>query len=104
MMGMMPGMGKMRNSSKRRASTTILKRQIALIQSMTRKERANPAEEADCGLRGRPQPQECRIARRAAARHWRAAWAAARAVPPDGARRRRLNKLGSRCGPPDAPV
>ena len=44
MMGMMPGMGKM---SKQMAGAgiddTLLKRQIALIQSMTKKERANPA-------------------------------------------------------------
>ena len=43
-MGMMPGMGKMQNPDGRgRASTTaILRRQIALINSMTKKERANP--------------------------------------------------------------
>ena len=44
MMGMLPGMGKM---SKQMASAGVddkmLKRQIALIQSMTKKERANPA-------------------------------------------------------------
>ena len=42
-MGMMPGMGKMAAQVKEAGfDDTILKRQIALIQSMTKKERANP--------------------------------------------------------------
>ncbi|QJF52649.1 signal recognition particle protein [Roseobacter ponti] len=43
MMGMMPGMGKMaRQVEDAGLDDSILKRQIALIQSMTRRERANP--------------------------------------------------------------
>ncbi|SMX45592.1 signal recognition particle protein [Actibacterium lipolyticum] len=43
-MGMMPGMGKMaKQVEKAGFDDSILKRQIALIQSMTKKERANPA-------------------------------------------------------------
>ncbi len=42
-MGMMPGMGKMsRQMEQAGFDDSILKRQIALIQSMTRRERANP--------------------------------------------------------------
>ena len=44
MMGMMPGMGKMKGQmDKAGMDDSILKRQIALIGSMTKKERANPA-------------------------------------------------------------
>ncbi len=44
MMGMMPGMGKMKGQmDKAGIDDSILKRQIALIESMTKKERANPA-------------------------------------------------------------
>ncbi|QHQ35746.1 signal recognition particle protein [Algicella marina] len=44
MMGMMPGMGKMAKQIEDAGfDDKILKRQIALIQSMTKKERANPA-------------------------------------------------------------
>ncbi|MBO9452606.1 signal recognition particle protein [Tropicibacter sp. R16_0] len=44
MMGMMPGMGKMAKQVEEAGfDDKILKRQIALIQSMTKKERANPA-------------------------------------------------------------
>ncbi len=44
MMGMMPGMGKMKGQmDKAGIDDSILKRQIALIGSMTKKERANPA-------------------------------------------------------------
>ena len=44
MMGMMPGMGKMAKQVEDAGlDDTVLKRQIALIQSMTKKERANPA-------------------------------------------------------------
>ncbi|MFT4783682.1 MAG: signal recognition particle subunit SRP54 [Paracoccaceae bacterium] len=44
MMGMMPGMGKMQKQmDKAGFDDNILKRQIALINSMTKKERANPA-------------------------------------------------------------
>ncbi len=44
MMGMMPGMGKMaKQVSDAGLDDKILKQQIALIQSMTKKERANPA-------------------------------------------------------------
>ena len=43
MMGMMPGMGKMKGQmDKAGLDDSILKRQIALINSMTKKERANP--------------------------------------------------------------
>ena len=43
LMGMMPGMGKMKNQiAEAGMDDKILKRQIALIQSMTKKERANP--------------------------------------------------------------
>ncbi|MEM9267884.1 MAG: signal recognition particle protein [Pseudomonadota bacterium] len=43
MMGMLPGMGKMAKQIEDAGfDDTILKRQIALIQSMTKKERANP--------------------------------------------------------------
>jgi signal recognition particle subunit SRP54 len=43
MMGMMPGMGKMAKQVQDAGfDDSILKRQIALIQSMTKKERANP--------------------------------------------------------------
>ena len=43
-MGMMPGMGKMKAQMDQAGfDDTILRRQIALIQSMTKKERANPA-------------------------------------------------------------
>ena len=43
-MGMMPGMGKMKNQmAEAGMDDKVLKRQIALIQSMTKKERANPA-------------------------------------------------------------
>mgnify|MGYP000043385659 CR=1 FL=1 len=43
MMGMMPGMGKMASQVKEAGfDDRVLKRQIALIQSMTKKERANP--------------------------------------------------------------
>ena len=43
MMGMMPGMGKMAKQVEEAGfDDKILKRQIALIQSMTKKERANP--------------------------------------------------------------
>jgi signal recognition particle subunit SRP54 len=42
-MGMMPGMGKMAGAAEAAGfDDKMLKRQIALIQSMTRKERANP--------------------------------------------------------------
>ncbi len=42
-MGMMPGMGKMKGQmDKAGMDDSVLKRQIALIQSMTKKERANP--------------------------------------------------------------
>ncbi|MFP4275663.1 MAG: signal recognition particle protein [Paracoccaceae bacterium] len=42
-MGMMPGMGKMKSQmADAGIDDTILKRQVALIDSMTRKERANP--------------------------------------------------------------
>lgn len=42
-MGMMPGMGKMAKQAKAAGlDDAILKRQIALVQSMTKKERANP--------------------------------------------------------------
>jgi signal recognition particle subunit SRP54 len=42
-MGMMPGMGKMQKQAEAAGfDDTMLKRQIALIQSMTKKERANP--------------------------------------------------------------
>jgi signal recognition particle subunit SRP54 len=44
MMSMMPGMGKMAKQIEDAGfDDSILKRQIALIQSMTKKERANPA-------------------------------------------------------------
>ena len=44
MMGMMPGMGKMaKQVEKAGFDDKVLKQQIALIQSMTKKERANPA-------------------------------------------------------------
>ena len=44
MMGMMPGMGKMaKQVEKAGFNDKVLKQQIALIQSMTKKERANPA-------------------------------------------------------------
>ncbi len=44
MMGMMPGMGKMKGQmDKAGLDDSILKRQIALINSMTKKERANPS-------------------------------------------------------------
>ncbi len=44
MMGMMPGMGKMSKQVKEAGmDDSVLSRQIALIQSMTKKERANPA-------------------------------------------------------------
>jgi signal recognition particle subunit SRP54 len=44
MMGMMPGMGKMAKQVEEAGfDDKVLKRQIALIQSMTKKERANPA-------------------------------------------------------------
>jgi len=44
MMGMMPGMNKMKGQmDKAGLDDSILKRQIALINSMTKKERANPA-------------------------------------------------------------
>jgi signal recognition particle subunit SRP54 len=44
MMGMMPGMGKMaKQVEKAGIDDKVLNRQIALIQSMTKKERANPA-------------------------------------------------------------
>ncbi|MEY1554643.1 signal recognition particle protein [Yoonia sp. R2331] len=44
MMGMMPGMGKMQKQMDAAGfDDSILKRQIALINSMTKKERANPA-------------------------------------------------------------
>jgi len=44
MMSMMPGMGKMQKQAEQAGiDDSILKRQIALIQSMTKKERANPA-------------------------------------------------------------
>lgn len=44
MMGMMPGMGKMAKQVQDAGfDDSILRRQIALIQSMTKKERANPA-------------------------------------------------------------
>jgi len=44
MMGMMPGMGKMKGQmDKAGIDDNILKRQVALIGSMTKKERANPA-------------------------------------------------------------
>ncbi|KAF0676921.1 signal recognition particle protein [Profundibacterium mesophilum] len=44
LMGMMPGMGKMAKQVQDSGfDDSILKRQIALIQSMTKKERANPA-------------------------------------------------------------
>ncbi len=44
MMGMMPGMGKMaKQVSEAGFDDSILKRQIALINSMTKKERANPS-------------------------------------------------------------
>jgi signal recognition particle subunit SRP54 len=43
-MGMMPGMGKMSKAAEAAGfDDRMIKRQIALIQSMTRKERANPA-------------------------------------------------------------
>ena len=43
-MGMMPGMGKMSKAAEAAGfDDTMLKRQIALINSMTKKERANPA-------------------------------------------------------------
>ncbi len=43
-MGMMPGMGKMSKQAEAAGlDDTMLKRQVALIQSMTKKERANPA-------------------------------------------------------------
>ncbi|PYE83801.1 signal recognition particle protein [Pseudoroseicyclus aestuarii] len=43
LMGMMPGMGKMsKQASAAGIDDTMVKRQIALIQSMTKKERANP--------------------------------------------------------------
>ncbi len=43
LMGMMPGMGKMSKAAEEAGlNDTMLKRQIALIQSMTKKERANP--------------------------------------------------------------
>ena len=43
-MGMMPGMGKMSKQAEAAGfDDTMIKRQIALINSMTRKERANPA-------------------------------------------------------------
>jgi signal recognition particle subunit SRP54 len=43
LMGMMPGMGKMQAAAAEAGlNDTMLKRQIALIQSMTKKERANP--------------------------------------------------------------
>ncbi|MCB1340359.1 MAG: signal recognition particle protein, partial [Pseudooceanicola sp.] len=44
MMGMMPGMGKMAKQVEDAGlDDRVIKRQIALIQSMTKKERANPA-------------------------------------------------------------
>jgi signal recognition particle subunit SRP54 len=44
LMGMMPGMGKMaKQMDQAGMDDKVLKRQIALIQSMTKKERANPA-------------------------------------------------------------
>ena len=44
LMGMMPGMGKMKGQMDAAGlDDRVLKRQIALIQSMTKKERANPA-------------------------------------------------------------
>ena len=44
MMGMMPGMGKMQKQMDAAGlDDSILKRQVALIQSMTKRERANPA-------------------------------------------------------------
>ena len=44
MMGMIPGMGRMAKQVQESGfDDSVLKRQIALIQSMTRKERANPA-------------------------------------------------------------
>jgi signal recognition particle subunit SRP54 len=43
-MGMMPGMGKMQKQAEAAGfDDTMIKRQIALIQSMTKRERANPA-------------------------------------------------------------
>jgi signal recognition particle subunit SRP54 len=43
LMGMMPGMGKMQAQAEAAGlNDTMLRRQIALIQSMTKKERANP--------------------------------------------------------------
>jgi len=43
MMGMMPGMGKMQKQMDAAGlDDSILKRQVALIQSMTKRERANP--------------------------------------------------------------
>ena len=43
LMGMMPGMGKLtKNLDDKSMDDSVIKRQIALIQSMTKKERANP--------------------------------------------------------------
>ena len=43
LMGMLPGVAKMKNQIAKPASTTsVLKRQIAIIDSMTPKERRNP--------------------------------------------------------------
>ena len=43
LMGMMPGMGKLtKNLDDKSIDDSVIKRQIALIQSMTKKERANP--------------------------------------------------------------
>ena len=52
-MGMMPGMGKMaKQMDKAGMDDGILKRQVALINSMTKKERANPAVlQASCKKR-----------------------------------------------------
>jgi signal recognition particle subunit SRP54 len=67
MMGMMPGMAKMQKQLDEAGfDDTVIKRQIALINSMTKKERANPAaasglpQEAyrgGCGA-GRERPQQ----------------------------------------------
>ena len=75
MMGMMPGMGKMaKQMADAGMDDKVLKRQIALIQSMTKKERANP--------------RSCRPAARNASRKvqaWRSRTEqAAQNAPPDG--------------------
>jgi signal recognition particle subunit SRP54 len=78
MMGMMPGMAKMQKQLDEAGfDDTVIKRQIALIKSMTKKERANPQILA--GL-----PQETHRRRRGAGRV--RPQQASEDAPPDGRR------------------